>query len=128
MTHFILLKRLSTLNDPDCKNLRNQKIAIQIGDYSYKDGDSGCLPIAASLIGLSKNTIIGEGCAMTGSVDINGNLVAIGGLGAKAGAAHRYGLGVMMPLKNKPDWLKLDEEVRIMKHKFISHISEVLNL
>lgn len=64
--------------------------------------------------------------ALTGAVDINGNVKAIGGVTEKALATFRHDLEMILPEENRSDLMGIDDEVNAnFKFHFINHISEL---
>lgn len=67
--------------------------------------------------------------AATGAVDLDGNISAIGGVGAKCLVAERFGLPVVMPEENRKDYELLDIELRLkLEVTFVSNIAAIPKL
>ena len=75
-----------------------------------KDGPSAGAAITLAILSQLTNIPIKNDVAMTGEIDLNGNVTAIGGLVSKIQGALRAGVKkVLIPLENKPD---LDDIIR----------------
>lgn len=75
-----------------------------------KDGPSAGAAITLAILSQLTSIPIRNNVAMTGEIDLNGNVTAIGGLQSKIQGALRAGIKkVLIPLDNKPD---LDDIIR----------------
>lgn len=76
-----------------------------------KDGPSAGLAITIALISLFDGTPIPQDIAMTGEIDLHGNVTAIGGLYAKAVGAQNAGAKtILFPRDNLADWTQILNE------------------
>ena len=72
-----------------------------------KDGPSAGAAITCAIISRLTNTPIKNTVAMTGEIDLNGNIHVIGGVGSKIDGAKRAGVKkVLLPHGNKEDYDK----------------------
>ena len=73
-----------------------------------KDGPSAGAAITTSIISLYTNMKIVNTCAMTGEIDLHGNVMRIGGLSAKLEGARSAGVTkVLIPESNRSDYDKI---------------------
>jgi ATP-dependent Lon protease len=99
-----------------------------------KDGPSAGTAITTAIYSLLTNKLIKNDVAITGEIDLDGNVTAIGGLDAKLSGAKRAGIKLaLVPLENKRDVeILLNKNKTLVdnkfKVKFISHIDEVLKI
>ena len=99
-----------------------------------KDGPSAGTAITTAIYSLLTNKLIKNDLAITGEIDLDGNVTAIGGLDAKLSGAKRAGIKLaLVPEENKRDVeILLNKNKTLVdnkfKVKFISHINEVLKI
>jgi len=99
-----------------------------------KDGPSAGTAITTAIYSLLTNKLIKNDLAITGEIDLDGNVSAIGGLDAKLSGAKRAGIKLaLVPLENKRDVEILLKKNKTLvdnkfKVKFISHVDEVLKI
>lgn len=93
-----------------------------------KDGPSaGITMLTAILSALTKRPINAQ-YAMTGELNLRGDVMRIGGLKEKVLAAKRNKLGhVIAPMKNKPDLKDMDDVTDGIEIIWVEHADEVLN-
>ncbi len=92
-----------------------------------KDGPSAGVAMATVLLSVLKGVPVKNTFAMTGEIDLRGEVLAIGGLKEKALAALRVGIkNVLIPFTNQKDLEEIAPEVR-RKLKFhpVKHVEEV---
>ncbi len=78
-----------------------------------KDGPSAGITIATALISLYKNKKVKNGYAMTGEIQLTGEISAIGGLKEKLIAAKRFGIKkIIFPHSNLSDWEEIPQEIK----------------
>jgi len=76
-----------------------------------KDGPSAGITITTGIYSVLTNKLIRNDIAMTGEVDLLGNVKAIGGLDAKINGAIKAGVKlVIFPKENEQDWEKIVKE------------------
>jgi ATP-dependent Lon protease len=94
-----------------------------------KDGPSAGITILTAMISIFTQKPICADCAMTGEINLQGEILPIGGVKEKVLAAKRNGISqVILPMKNKNDLTHLDEEVTSgIKLMWVSKAEEVLN-
>ena len=108
-----------TSKQPDeCKNIFGLHIHTpECG--TPKDGPSAGAAITLGILSQLSNIPVNNNVAMTGEIDLNGNVTKIGGVQAKLQGALRAGATkVLIPLDNKED---LDE---IIREKTITEITD----
>ena len=96
-----------------------------------KDGPSAGITITTGIYSVLTNKPIRNDIAMTGEVDLLGNVKAIGGLDAKINGAIKAGVKlVIFPKENEQDWEKivktnaLDGEIEIFMAETIDQVIE----
>lgn len=116
-------------------NFANTGLHIHCPDGSTtKDGPSAGTAITCAIYSLLLSKHIKNTVAITGEIDLDGNVTAIGGLDAKLTGAKRAGIKtVIVPYENKHDVDIVIEKIpelfdKLFKVKFVKHISEVLKL
>lgn len=98
-----------------------------------KDGPSAGSAFTTAFISRILNKKIKNDIAMTGEIEMNGNITAIGGLEYKLKGAQKAGVKIVfVPNENKDDLAKiflkdkfLEKELKI---HLVSHISEILRI
>ena len=81
-----------------------------------KDGPSAGAAITLAILSQLTSIPIRNDVAMTGEIDLNGNVTAIGGLQSKIQGALRAGIKkVLIPLDNKPDLDDIIRDERILE-------------
>jgi ATP-dependent Lon protease len=116
-------------------NFANTGLHIHCPDGSTtKDGPSAGTAITCAIYSLLLSKHIKNTVAITGEIDLDGNVTAIGGLDAKLTGAKRAGVRtVIVPYENKHDVDIVIEKIpdlfdKSFKVKFVKHVSEVLKL
>ena len=111
----------------------NTGIHIHCPDGSTsKDGPSAGAAITSAMYSLFKNKPIKNDISMTGEIDLDGNITAIGGLDAKLTGAKRAGVKVAyVPEENRRDIDILKNKIPDLiddtfKVEFLSHISQAI--
>ncbi|WP_292461038.1 ATP-dependent protease LonB [Methanothermococcus sp.] len=86
-------------------DLNSKDIYIQFSQsYSKIDGDSATAAVCLSIISSLLKIPLKQDFAITGSLDLNGNILAIGGVNEKINAAKEYGFKrVIIPKSNMSD-------------------------
>jgi hypothetical protein len=94
-----------------------------------KDGPSAGIAITCAIYSVLVGKPIYNTIAMTGEVDLIGNVKAIGGLDAKIAGAIKAGCTkVLIPKENEQDYNKLSEDIKqSIEIIQVSHINEVIN-
>src|SRR3989344_9330650 len=91
------------------------------------EGDSASISVATAIISALKNIPIRQDTAMTGSLSVRGEVLAIGGINAKIDAAIEAGIKtVIIPKANEKDVLLRNEDQNKVKIVPVSTIQEVL--
>ncbi len=93
-----------------------------------KDGPSAGLTIFVALASLFLQRPIPQDIAMTGEITLTGDIFPVGGIRAKALAAHRAGFKrLLIPKQNETDLQVLPEEIlRDLQFILIKNVEEVL--
>ena len=91
------------------------------------EGDSASIAVATSIVSALKQVPIRQDTAMTGSLSIRGEVLAIGGVTAKVEAAIDAGIKrVIIPKSNEQDLVLSKEDQKKIKIIPVSNISQVL--
>jgi len=98
-----------------------------------KDGPSAGSAFTTAFISRILGKKIRHDIAMTGEIEMNGNITEIGGLAYKLAGAKKAGIKtVFVPKENEKDYIKIkDSDEKLLTDGFnviiVSHISEILN-
>lgn len=92
---------------------KNKDIHIHVPDASTpKDGPSAGIGMVTAMVSALTNTTIRSDVAMTGEVNLRGQVMPIGGLKEKLLAAHRGGIKkVLIPMENKKDLEEIPKNI-----------------
>jgi ATP-dependent Lon protease len=93
-----------------------------------KEGPSAGVALTTAIVSAFTNRKVRKDVAMTGEITLRGKVLPIGGLKAKAIAAHRAGIGVVIfPKENAKDLPDIPSEVRAdLEFVPAAHIQDVL--
>jgi Lon-like ATP-dependent protease len=93
------------------EDISNHDIHVQfIGTYEGIEGDSASIAVATAVISAFEEVEVDQGCAMTGSLSVRGQVLPVGGVTAKIEAAAELGLKkVLIPEENLKDVLLEDK-------------------
>jgi ATP-dependent Lon protease len=93
-----------------------------------KDGPSAGVAMLVTLASLITGRRVDPKLAMTGEISLRGMVMPVGGIKEKVIAAHRAGISkVLLPHRNRKDWVEVPEEVRSALHvEWVSTAEEVL--
>lgn len=93
-----------------------------------KDGPSAGVTMLSSILSALTQRPINAAYAMTGEINLRGNVMPIGGVKEKILAAKRNGLShVILPTQNKHDLIGCEEIIEGIDVIWVSHANEVLN-
>lgn len=91
------------------------------------EGDSASIAVATSIISALKKVPVRQDTAMTGSLSVRGDVLAVGGVTAKVEAAIEAGIArVLIPKTNEQDLLLSKEDAKKVKVIPVSTIGDVL--
>ncbi|MBI5871631.1 ATP-dependent protease LonB [archaeon] len=91
------------------------------------EGDSASIAVATSIISALKNIPVRQDTAMTGSLSVRGEVLAVGGITAKVEAAIEAGISyILVPKANKDDIIIPKEKMEKIKIIPVANIKEVL--
>ncbi len=95
--------------------------------YEGVEGDSASIAVATSIISAFKNVPVRQDTAMTGSLSVRGEVLPVGGVGAKVEAAIAAGLKrVIVPKSNVKDIVLSPEKLAQIEIISVTNISQVL--
>ena len=91
------------------------------------EGDSASIAVATSIISSLKNVPIRQDTAMTGSLSVRGEVLAVGGITAKVEAAIDAGIKrVIIPKSNEKDIVISKDKISKIKIIPVTKIEEVI--
>jgi ATP-dependent Lon protease len=91
------------------------------------EGDSASIAVATAIFSALKNIPIRQDTAMTGSLSVRGDVLAVGGVNSKVEAAIEAGLKqVIIPKANEKDVILLNNKKSKIKIIPVTNIKEVL--
>jgi len=91
------------------------------------EGDSASISIAVAVISAMEGIPINQEVAMTGSLDVRGNVLPVGGITAKVKAAIDSGIRyVIIPFSNKDDIYLDKSELKKIKVVYAKNIADVI--
>ncbi|HEY9652098.1 MAG TPA: endopeptidase La [Coleofasciculaceae cyanobacterium] len=93
-----------------------------------KDGPSAGVTMVSAIASLLMNQAVRTDTAMTGEINLSGEVLPIGGVREKVLAAHRLGIKrVLLPQQNAKDLVDVPDDVRsVMEFVFCERIEQVL--
>jgi ATP-dependent Lon protease len=92
-----------------------------------KDGPSAGVTILSSILSALTNRPIDATYAMTGEINLQGNVMPIGGVKEKLLAAKRHGINnIILPFHNKHDVVGLDEVMQDINVIWVHEAQEIL--
>jgi len=93
-----------------------------------KDGPSAGITLLTSILSAYTGRLINGTFAMTGELNLQGEVLPIGGLKEKILAAKQHGLkNIIIPKSNQNDLLGLDKIFEGLKILFVEHVQEAIN-
>jgi ATP-dependent Lon protease len=98
----------------DTKLFRRNGLHLHVPSGAIpKDGPSAGVTMATAIASLLCHRPVRTDTAMTGEINLSGEVLPIGGLREKVLAAHRAGIvRVLLPHRNEKDWVEVPEDVR----------------
>ncbi|MGV8084732.1 MAG: ATP-dependent protease LonB [Candidatus Bilamarchaeum sp.] len=95
--------------------------------YDGVEGDSASVAISVAVISAIAGIAVRQGIAMTGSIDVRGKVLPVGGVSAKIEGAHESGIRkVLIPKANTQDVYLPKEVSSEMEIVFVENLSQVL--
>lgn len=93
-----------------------------------KDGPSAGITMALALYSLATDKAVKPNLAMTGELDLSGNVLPVGGIREKLIAAKRARVTtVLLPSANQPDYEELPEHVKAeLEVRFVESLEQVI--
>jgi len=111
------------------KDIANYDIHIQFLQTYDVEGDSASISIASAVISVLENVPIKQDIAMTGSLSIRGEVLPVGGVTGKIGAAINSKIKeVIIPYANKDDVVLCEEDSKKIKITPVKNIWEVIDV
>lgn len=92
-----------------------------------KDGPSAGITILTSILSILTNRPINHQFAMTGELNLQGDVMPIGGVKEKLMAAKRYGIdNVILPEKNRSEYMAISDLEIDINIIFVDHADQVI--
>ncbi len=110
------------------EDIKEYDIYVQfLQTYEGVEGDSASIAVATSIISALKKIPVKQEVAMTGSLSVRGEVLPVGGVGAKVEAAIEAGIkNVIVPRTNIKDIILDKEKLKKIKIIPVDKITEVL--
>jgi len=110
------------------KNITDYDIHIQfLQTYEGVEGDSASVSVAVAALSALENAPVKQSVAMTGSIDVRGEVLPVGGITPKVEAAIEAGVKeVIIPKANKGDLILDAEKEKKIKVIYAENIRDVL--
>lgn len=122
------IKANSKIFGLNSKTFKDKGIHIHFPSTAIKkEGSSGGISIVTVLLSLFKEQTIKSDIAFTGEVSLRGEILPVGGIKEKVIGALRAGVKtIYLPLTNKNDVLKLDDEIiKKIDFKYVDNYLEI---
>ncbi len=112
------------------KDISNYDVHVQfVGAYEGVEGDSASVSVATAVISAMENIPVNQEIAMTGSLNVRGVVLPVGGVTAKIEAAAESGLKkIIIPKANERDVLIETKYQNMVKIYPVATIREVLEI
>jgi Lon-like ATP-dependent protease len=110
------------------KNIRDYDVHVQfLQTYEGVEGDSASVSVAVAALSALENIPVKQGIAMTGSINVRGEVLPVGGITPKVEAAIYAGLKeVIVPKSNKGDLILDPIKAKKIKVIYAETIKDVL--
>ena len=110
------------------EDISNHDIHVQfVGSREGTEGDSASISVATAVISALEDAPVDQSVAMTGSLSIRGEVLAVGGVTAKIEAAAQSGIKkVLIPRMNMKDVLLEDKYVSKVQIVPVENLKEIL--
>ncbi len=110
------------------KNIRDYDIHVQfLQTYEGVEGDSASISVAVAALSALENIPVRQDIAMTGSIDVRGEVLPVGGITPKVEAAIEAGIKeVIIPKANKGDLVLDPAKARKIRVIYAGTIRDVL--
>jgi len=110
------------------KDIANYDIHVQfLQTYEGVEGDSASISVAVAALSALENAKVKQGVALTGSIDVRGEVLPVGGITPKVEAAIEAGLKtVIIPKANKGDLILDPKDEKKITVVYAETIKDVL--
>ncbi|MCR4590407.1 MAG: endopeptidase La [Lachnospiraceae bacterium] len=128
---FTLVRSMTEKYGKDAKYYKSHDFHLHIPEGAVpKDGPSAGITMTTALFSVATDSPVRGDIAMTGEIDLRGNVLPIGGLKEKLLAAKNAKMKtVLVPEKNKRDFSEISEEITEgLDIIYVKRIEEVLDL
>ena len=112
------------------RDISNYDVHVQfVGAYEGVEGDSASISVATTVISAMENIPVNQEIAMTGSLNVRGDVLPVGGVTSKIEAAAESGLKkIIIPKANERDVLIETKYRDIVKIYPVENIRDVLEI
>jgi Lon-like ATP-dependent protease len=110
------------------KNIKNYDVHIQfLQTYEGVEGDSASVSVAVAALSALENVPVRQDIALTGSIDVRGEVLPVGGITPKVEAAIDSGVStVIIPKANEGDLILGKEKENKIKVIYAETIKDVI--
>ncbi len=110
------------------RNIRNYDIHVQfLQTYEGVEGDSASISVAVAVLSAIEDVPVRQDVALTGSIDVRGEILPVGGITPKVEAAIEAGVKeVIIPKANKEDVILDREKANKIKITYAENIRDVI--
>ncbi len=126
---FTLVRSMTEKYGKDARYFKSHDFHLHIPEGAVpKDGPSAGITMTTALFSVATDSLVRGDIAMTGEIDLRGNVLPIGGLKEKLLAAKNAKMKtVLVPEKNKRDFSEISEEITEgLDIIYVKRIEEVL--
>lgn len=111
------------------KNIKDYDVHVQfLQTYEGVEGDSASVSVAVAALSAMENVPVKQSVAMTGSIDVRGEVLPVGGITPKVEAAIDAGVKeVIIPKANKGDLILDPDKSKKIKVIYAETIKDVLH-
>jgi Lon-like ATP-dependent protease len=110
------------------KNIKNYDVHVQfLQTYEGVEGDSASISVAVAALSALENSPVRQNIAMTGSIDVRGEVLPVGGITPKVEAAIEAGMKeVIVPKSNEGDLILDKSKEGKIKVLYAENIKDVI--
>lgn len=106
----------------------SKNVEIEYCGNASLSGDSGAASTAYCLLTMMLKKIPKKKYVLTGSVDLHGNICAVGAISAKCLVACRCGLTIVLSRDNEEDFNSMEPQHKLVEHVFIRNLKDLVKI